>query len=147
MKARSAVLHGRGPELLEWFIWTEPTPAWGLRNLRKGDTGSSRQCGASEQVGSTRWSQEQVMRKHHHLQWALVWVVTPAVRVQGRDYVGELVVEEEIDSHSLGLIIWWMLMERDLKIYKVFVMGINHHIYSGIDQNGSHKTSGPCWLI
>lgn len=32
---------------------------------------------------------------------------------------------------------------RDLKIYKVFVIGVYHHTYSVIDQNGRHKTSGP----
>lgn len=51
------------------------------------------------------------------------------------DDVGELVLEEKIDSRSLGLIIWWMLMNwaETLKIYKVFVMGIHHHTYSVID--------------
>lgn len=32
---------------------------------------------------------------------------------------------------------------RDLKIYKVFVMGIYHLIHSVIDQIGSQMTFGP----
>lgn len=37
------------------------------------------------------------------------WAVIPMAKVWGSPW-GGLVLEEEVESRSLGLIIWWMLM-------------------------------------